>query len=249
VHPAAPEPGDVLPAVAVDGKSVAGTFSRAGGGGVHLMAAFRHEDGVVAGQRRVPAGGEPAGFAPLPDTVDPAGTVVTADALHTQRDHARYLHDRGAHYVFTVKTGWPRVYTQLDSLPWQEIPALILPERGHGRTELRTIQVAPLGLHGFGGVDSPTPPPRSRSSATGPATPPAHQRPTPRRPHQHRQGVADHGTQPPTTTPTTRDPRLNSTNDFAGTLPAQGPPVLDPATTHRQNRPADRGLWTTPAQR
>jgi predicted transposase YbfD/YdcC len=103
----------------------------------------------VAGQRQVPSGGELAGFAPLPDTVDLAGTVVTADALHTRRDHARYLHDRGAHYVFTVKTGWPRVYTRLDSLPWQEIPALIFPERGHGRTELRTVQVAPPGRARF----------------------------------------------------------------------------------------------------
>jgi hypothetical protein len=45
--------------------------------------------------------GELAGLRPLLDTLDLAGTVVTADALHTQRDHARYLHDRGAHYVFT----------------------------------------------------------------------------------------------------------------------------------------------------
>ncbi|WP_447002863.1 ISAs1 family transposase [Saccharothrix isguenensis] len=147
--------GEALSAVAVDGKSVAGTFGRAGGSGVHLLAALRHDDGIVAGQRRVPAGGELAGFAPLLDTVDLAGVVVTADALHTQRDHARYLHARGAHYVFTVKTGWPRVYTQLDSLPWNDMPCLVFADRGHGRTELRTVRVAPLGKHGFGDVDFP----------------------------------------------------------------------------------------------
>ncbi|XVS66381.1 ISAs1 family transposase [Actinosynnema sp. CA-299493] len=149
------ETGGVLPAVAVDGKSVAATFGRAGGSGVHLMAVFRHEDGIVAGQRQVPTGGELAGFRPLLDTVDLAGVVVTADALHTQRDHARYLHERGAHYVFTVKTGWPRVYTQLDSLPWDDMPCLVFRERGHGRTELRTVRVAPLGDRGFGEVDFP----------------------------------------------------------------------------------------------
>ncbi|WP_447006707.1 ISAs1 family transposase [Saccharothrix isguenensis] len=148
-------PDDPPAAVAVDGKSVAGTFGTGGGSGVHLMGAFRHEDGTVAGQRQVPAGGEPAGFAPLLDGVDLAGVVVTADALHTQRAHARYLHRRGAHYVFTVKTGWPKVYTQLDSLPWDDIPAVVTRDRGHDRTELRTVRVAPLGDPGFGEVDFP----------------------------------------------------------------------------------------------
>ena len=150
-----PDPGEALPAVAVDGKSVAGTFGPAGGGGVHLMAALRHDTGIVAGQRQVPTGGELAGFAPLLDGIDLTGVVVTADALHTQRDHARYLHARGAHYVFTVKTGWPRVYTQLDSLPWDDMPCLVFRDHGHGRTELRAIRIAPLGEHGFGDVDFP----------------------------------------------------------------------------------------------
>ena len=30
-------------------------------------------------------------------------TVVTADALHTQKGHAKYLHWREAHYIFTLK--------------------------------------------------------------------------------------------------------------------------------------------------
>lgn len=33
------------------------------------------------------------------DDADLAGTVVTADALHAQRNHATYLHERGAHYL------------------------------------------------------------------------------------------------------------------------------------------------------
>ncbi|WP_329182883.1 hypothetical protein [Actinacidiphila glaucinigra] len=35
---------------------------------------------------------------------DLTGTTVTADALHTQRDHARFLVEgKKAHYAFTVK--------------------------------------------------------------------------------------------------------------------------------------------------
>jgi predicted transposase YbfD/YdcC len=149
------DPVDPPVAVAVDGKAVAGTFGRAGGAGVHLLSVLRHEDGVVAGQRQVPTGGEVAGFTSLLDTIDLAGVVVTADALHTHRGHARYLHRRGAHYVFTVKTGWPLVYTQLDTLPWQDMPCLVFRDTGHGRTELRTIRIAPLGDRGFGDVDFP----------------------------------------------------------------------------------------------
>jgi len=36
----------------------------------------------------------------LLDGVDITDAIITADALHTQDEHARYLHRRGAHYVF-----------------------------------------------------------------------------------------------------------------------------------------------------
>jgi hypothetical protein len=43
-------------------------------------------------------------FATLLDRVDLAGAVVTADALHAERAHAKYLvTQRGAHYLITVK--------------------------------------------------------------------------------------------------------------------------------------------------
>ena len=36
-------------------------------------------------------------FAPLLDRLDLTDMLLTADALHTQRAHAEYLHDRGGH--------------------------------------------------------------------------------------------------------------------------------------------------------
>jgi hypothetical protein len=44
-------------------------------------------------------------FQPLFDQLDDttvAGTVFTADQLHTQRERARYLHARNAFYVVTI---------------------------------------------------------------------------------------------------------------------------------------------------
>ncbi|WP_425471112.1 ISAs1 family transposase [Saccharothrix variisporea] len=141
--------------MAVDGKSLAGTYPREGGAGVQLVAALRHGDGIVLAQRQAAGGGEPAAFVPLLDTIDLSGVVVTADALHTTRANADYLHARGAHFVLTVKTGWRRVFPQLDTLPWHEAPALETFDRGHGRTERRTTRVIPLGGHDRLVVDFP----------------------------------------------------------------------------------------------
>jgi predicted transposase YbfD/YdcC len=143
----------ILPpsAIAVDGKSLRGTFTRTGGVGVHLLAAITHTtgqdhtDGIVLGQRQVvQKTSEIASFAPMLDQIDLTGIVVTADALHTTRDHARYLVGRGGHYVFTVKENQHRLYRLLDSLPWHEIPTSTTHDRDHGRTERRTIQLTPL---------------------------------------------------------------------------------------------------------
>jgi hypothetical protein len=70
-------------AVAVDGKAVRGTrHAGADGQPVHLLAALDQRCGVVLGQVRV--GGrtnEITRFAPLLEPLDPAGCVITADAL------------------------------------------------------------------------------------------------------------------------------------------------------------------------
>jgi predicted transposase YbfD/YdcC len=158
------QPGLALPAgVAVDGKSLCGTFARTGGAGVHLLAAISHTtgddrtEGIVLAQRQVEQKtSEIAWFAPMLDEIDLAGKVVTADALHTTRDHATYLVERGGHYVFTVKENQHRLHGLLDTLPWHEIPTCTTRETDHGRTERRTVQLAPLGDYlGYPTIDFP----------------------------------------------------------------------------------------------
>lgn len=128
--------------VAVDGKTLRGTCDSTGQG-VHLLAAMTH-DGTVLAQRDVGAKtNEISEFQPLLSTVELAGVVVTADALHTQRAHAHHLIARGADYVLTVKHNQPTLHAQLDALPWQGAPRHAGTDRGHGRIERRTIQVLP----------------------------------------------------------------------------------------------------------
>jgi len=44
-------------------------------------------------------------FATLLDRVNIKDAVITADALHAQRSHAKYLAQRGAHYLLIVGHG------------------------------------------------------------------------------------------------------------------------------------------------
>ena len=132
-------------AIAVDGKTLRGTCDQTGQGGVHLLAAMTHDSGIVVAQREVDGKtNEISCFQPLLSTVDLAGVVVTADALHTQRAHARHLvEELGADYVLTVKENQPTLFAQLDALPWTAVPAHTTENTGHGRVERRTIQVLP----------------------------------------------------------------------------------------------------------
>ena len=110
-----------LPAVAVDGKAVRGA---AGEDGLipYLLAAVTHGTGVVLAERLIGAKtNEVPEFAPLMLTLDAyyplAGHVITADAGHTVRAHARLICGKLlAHYVFTVKLNTSRLWEELDAL-------------------------------------------------------------------------------------------------------------------------------------
>jgi predicted transposase YbfD/YdcC len=132
-----------LGAVAVDGKTVRGAKD-SDGNQTHLLAVMTH-NGLVAGQVEVgPKTNEIPKLSELLDTMDIAGAVITADALHTQRDTADYLHRRGADFCFCVKENQPTLFTTLDTLPWNDVPiSHTQTDRGHGRIERRTIRVLP----------------------------------------------------------------------------------------------------------
>lgn len=126
----------------VDGKTLRG--SGPAGAQVHLLAVLDQRTGTVLGQVDVDGKtNELTRFRPLLDPLDLAGVLVTADALHTQREHARWLaEDKRAGYVFTVKKNQPRLYRQVKALPWAKIPVQDeTGHRGHGRYDIRRLQV------------------------------------------------------------------------------------------------------------
>lgn len=96
-------PAEPLQAVAMDGKSLCGTLSTHGRT-VHLLALLDQQTGCVLSQQAVEdkTNEIPAARELLP-TIDLHGRVVTADAMHCQRETARQIIDSGGHYLFVVK--------------------------------------------------------------------------------------------------------------------------------------------------
>ncbi|MFF3468118.1 ISAs1 family transposase [Streptomyces sp. NPDC002619] len=117
---------DRLTGLAVDGKTVRG--SRTDGHAVHLLAATLHGSQTVIAQRQVAAkSNEIPAFAPLLEHLDLRGVVVTADAMHTQREHAHHIIAAGGRYLLVVKGNQKKLRKQIKRLPWSEIQCLAAP--------------------------------------------------------------------------------------------------------------------------
>jgi predicted transposase YbfD/YdcC len=103
--------------VAIDGKTLRG--SRDGEKkGVHLLSAVVHGSAVVVAQMRVSdKTNEIPCVKPLLAELAIEGSVVTADALHTQKETARHLvEDKKADYVLTVKDNHPTMREDIEAL-------------------------------------------------------------------------------------------------------------------------------------
>jgi predicted transposase YbfD/YdcC len=141
--------------LAIDGKTLRGSRHTDTDGtthpGRHLLAMIDHHTRTVLGQVRVEGKtNEITAFVPLLDTLtntDLTGVVITADALHTQREHVQDLHERGAHWVLSVKGNQPRLRRQLAALPWREVQTSHRSaQTAHGRREIRTLKVVTIAV-------------------------------------------------------------------------------------------------------
>lgn len=111
-------------AVAVDGKVLKGAV-REDGTQVHLLSAFMHSQGATIAQKEIARKtNEIPELRTLLKDVDIQGKVVTADAMHTQRETARFLvAEKKADYLFTaVKGNQRKLRNSLICLPWEDSP-------------------------------------------------------------------------------------------------------------------------------
>ena len=134
----------LLSAIAVDGKTLRGARID-GSRAVHLLSAMTHAEGATIAQRNVDQKtNEITGFRPLLESLDLHNVVVTADALHAQRDHARFLVAKGAHYVLGLKGNQPTLAAAAEQLLAQAPVVHETHDKGHGRTEHRYFRVATI---------------------------------------------------------------------------------------------------------
>jgi len=148
----------MLASAAFDGKAMRGA-RLPGGGRVHLLSLFGHEQGAVLAQRQVGAKTtEVPELAPLLADAEVTGMVLTGDALHTVRQTARHLvHDLNSHYVLIIKDNQPtllaaaaKALTGTDAV--FAAHSHTSDDRGHGRTETRMLRTAPAGDIDFPGA-------------------------------------------------------------------------------------------------
>lgn len=141
----------LLPAAAADGKTIRGA-RRSGGHRLQLLSLFCHTRHHTLAQRAIAAKtSEVPELKPLLAQVETTGMVITADALHTVRETARHLvEDAGAHYVLIVKHNqsallaavMARLSAGTDLDHERAGTGHTETDRGHGRSERRTIRTA-----------------------------------------------------------------------------------------------------------
>jgi hypothetical protein len=107
--------------IAIDGKTLRGADR------VHLVSAILHQEGIVIAQEAVKEKSNeiPALRSMLKDK-DIEGCIITADAMHTQKETARFIvQDKKADYVFTVKDNQKNLLDDIKALDLESIPPCI----------------------------------------------------------------------------------------------------------------------------
>jgi predicted transposase YbfD/YdcC len=130
--------------VALDGKAVRRALNRGEDARV-IVSAWATESGLLLGQRKVKnKSNEITAVPELLRALELAGCIVTADALHCQKDIAKEIIEADADYVLALKgnqgTAFTEVKAFLDEAIQRRESHLVFTQttdKGHGRVEVR----------------------------------------------------------------------------------------------------------------
>lgn len=150
-----PERGSVL--LAVDGKTLRGTIPLGQTQGVHLVAAYLPDSGVVLAQLAVDKKENEIVVVPtLLAQLDLRGVVVAGDAMQTQRALSTQIVEAGGDYLWFVKENQPTLLAEITELftpppitpghaaPRRDFETVVATEKGHGRVEERKLTVSSM---------------------------------------------------------------------------------------------------------
>ena len=138
--------------VVIDGKTMRGTIPTGETSGVHFLAAYLPEEGVVLAQVAVEAKHNEIVAAPvLLEQVEMKNRVVCGDAMHTQRELSVQIMAAGGDYLWFLKDNQPTMLADVQQFfvaprvaPGWRHPTLTRQtaetvQKGHGRIEKRRL--------------------------------------------------------------------------------------------------------------
>jgi len=143
--------------LAIDGKTMRGTIPLGGTEGVHLLAVYQPQQGVVLAQMNVQKKGREITFAPtVLKQLDLRGVVVSGDAMFDRRTLSLKVVQAHGDYLWMVKDNETTVRQDIEDLfqPHRKRAGTSAPpmdfrrastiEKGHGRLDKRSIVVSSL---------------------------------------------------------------------------------------------------------
>ena len=143
--------------VCLDGKTLRGTIPLGHTRGVHLLAAYHADQGVVLAQLAVDAKANEIVVAPqVLNQVDLTGVVVSGDAMFTHRRLSTQIVEAGGDYFWWVKDNQHTLLADLEllftdeyvragwSVPPVDFTTAATIEKGHGRLEQRVLTASSI---------------------------------------------------------------------------------------------------------
>ena len=104
--------------VSFDGKSMRGTScSEKDLKAIHMLNAWSHDNGICIGHMKVDdKSNEITALPKLMELLDLKDTIITADALNTQKETVKKAMNMEADYVLPVKGNHPTLFEEIDTL-------------------------------------------------------------------------------------------------------------------------------------
>jgi predicted transposase YbfD/YdcC len=140
-------PGQII---SIDGKTLRRSHDRAKGKeALHLVSAWAGANHLVLGQVKTDdKSNEITAIPELLKLLDLCGSIVTVDAMGTQKEIAKEIHEKKANYVMALKGNQGllhddvKAYWEDPQLPEKEYQSFETVDKGHGRMEIRRYRIS-----------------------------------------------------------------------------------------------------------
>ena len=136
--------------IAIDGKTVRGSKdSFHNTSPIHLVHAWSVENNLCLGQLKTETkSNEITAIPEILDLLEIKGSIITIDAMGTQKAIAEKIIEKEAHYILAVKDNQKTLCLEVETACKRYHPIVDVSEteKGHGRIETRRCQVFEKGL-------------------------------------------------------------------------------------------------------